>query len=162
MRAIDIMAQNNGDVTKSYYAELAKAGWLGELGVALFRAQKRSMAAKSYGRSRYRGAAYDVKNWSMSEVCRLLGQQQQIRYGWKEDPNTPGYSWVLYVDLPQGQVSFHSPTRMAGPDYPGDWDGQKLSADRIMEFCDMVWRARTQPPIERDVTFKHQPAGEAI
>ena len=32
--------------------------------------------------------------------------------------------WVLYLDLPTGQVSFHAPARGPGPDYPGEWDGQ--------------------------------------
>jgi len=41
--------------------------------------------------------------------------------------------WVVYFELPQGQVSFHSPTRGSGPDYPGEWDGTHTSQDRITE-----------------------------
>ena len=48
--------------------------------------------------------------------------------------------WVLYVDLPNiGQVSFHSPERLAGPDYDGEWDGARLSAERIIRFSQMVY-----------------------
>ena len=140
-RAIDVFEQSDGEVTKAYYAELQQLGPAGEIAVALFRCQKRSSAAKRYRGRRFRSAAYDVKNWSMGELCRLLekhGKELGIRYGWKQDPKTEFYPWVLYVDLPQGQVSFHSPDRGLGPDYPGEWDGLKASQDRIVAFCDSV------------------------
>ena len=60
------------------------------------------------------------------------------RWGWKRDPKTPGYEWVLYVDLPTGQCSFHSADRLNGPDYQGDWDGIGMSQERICRYCDMV------------------------
>lgn len=48
----------------------------------------------------------------------------------------PGMA-VLYVEIPTGQVSFHSPTRGNGPDYEGDWDGaQGVSGDRIVAAID--------------------------
>lgn len=47
MKASQIFNQNNGDVTKAYYAEMNGKGFLGQLAVALFRAQKRSTAAKN-------------------------------------------------------------------------------------------------------------------
>ena len=72
MTAREVFHQQNGDVTKAYYAELAALGPQGEIAVALFRAQKRSSRAKDYRRGRYRAAAYDVKSWSMRELCRLL------------------------------------------------------------------------------------------
>jgi len=138
--ALDVFRQNNGDVTKAYYAEMNQRGFDGQLAVALFRAQKRSSAAKSYRGGRFRRAAYDVKNWSLSEVVRILmNHHHPICWGWGHDEKTPGFEWVLYVDLPTGQVSFHSPDRLGGPDYPGQWDGVKnASADRIIAFCDSV------------------------
>ncbi len=142
--ARSVFEQNDGDVTKAYYAELAALGPDGQVAVALFRAQKRSSRAKEYRPGKFRRAAYDVKSWSMGEVVRLVaehGEKLGIRCGWKADPSTRfdnGDSWVLYVDLPQGQVSFHSPTRLSGPDYPGDWCGEKCSAERILAFCDSV------------------------
>lgn len=147
MNAAAVMSQNNGDVTAGYYRRLAAIGPAGELAVALFRAAKRSNRAKDYRRGRFRRAAYDVKNWSLSEVVRILSTKTagiaaaigaDIVWGWKEDPATPGYEWVLYVDLPTGQCSFHSAVRLAGPDYAADWDGTHLSTQRIVHFCDQV------------------------
>jgi hypothetical protein len=47
--------------------------------------------------------------------------------------------WVLYIDLLGGQCSFHSPERYKGPDYPGEWDGKRLSGERIIKFCQEVF-----------------------
>lgn len=140
MKASEVFQQNNGDVTKSYYALLNGMGSTGELAVALFRAQKRSTAAKKYRGGKYRSAAYDVKNWSLSEICRVL-QVHGLDYtwGWKRDPLTPGFEWVLYVDLPTGQCSFHSADRLSGQDYPLRWDGGRGSEAAILKFCDLVY-----------------------
>jgi hypothetical protein len=119
--AAGVLAQNDGEVTRAYYAELTACGIEGEIAVALFRAQKRSSRAKEYRRGKWRRAAYDVKSWSMSELCRLLiahGAAFEIKFGWKRDPKVQlGYdpSWVLYVDLPEGQVSFHFSDKDARP-----------------------------------------------
>jgi hypothetical protein len=52
-----------------------------------------------------------------------------------EDPATPAYSHVLYVDLPTGQVSFHTAARDDGPAYAGAWDGIKgQGPDRIIRW----------------------------
>lgn len=52
--------------------------------------------------------------------------------------------WVLYVDLPTGQVSFHAPERGAGPNYPGKWNGVRgVSGERIVCWCQSLipdWR----------------------
>jgi hypothetical protein len=147
MKAVEVLAQNNGEVTKAYYAELQSKGIAGEIAVALFRAQKRSSRAKDYRRGKWRRAAYDVKNWSMGELCRLLAQHASAvgiaSWGWKPDPDVPfgdEPSHVLYVDLPDniGQISFHSPNRLSGPDYPHHWSGDHRSAERIVLFCDRV------------------------
>jgi hypothetical protein len=139
MKAAAIFEQNAGHVTKAYYAELAKCGHAGELAVALFRCQKRSSAAKKYRGSRFRSAAYDVKNWSLSEVARLL-QKDNLGMAWGcgRDENTPNFEWVLYCELPQGQVSFHSAERLNGPVYSRGWDGFHMSKERILRFCDQV------------------------
>lgn len=142
LRAIEVFHQNDGDVTKAYYARLNALGPAGELAVALFRAQKRSTAAKGYRRGRHKRAAYDVKSWSLAEVGRILTAHAEalgVTWGWKADPNVlfgESASFVLYVDLPNiGQCSFHSPTRGAGPDYAGEWDGQHRSLENILAFC---------------------------
>jgi hypothetical protein len=137
--AWEIFRQNVGDVTKAYYELLNSKGVDGQLGVALFRAQKRSTAAKQYRGRRFRSAAYDVKNWSLSEICRILGARVgPYRWGWKHDPNTPGFEQVLYVELPTGQCSFHSADRLAGPDFEGEWSGVHNSTEVILSFCDLA------------------------
>jgi hypothetical protein len=143
IQAQKVFNQNDGDVTKSYYATMNAKGLLGQLAVALFRAQKRSTAAKKYRGKKFRHAAYDVKNWSLSEVCRIMNSLNafgyEFKWGWGKDPNTPGFPWVLYVEIPTGQVSFHSPDRLNGPDYPKGWDGIGASEPRILAFCDSLW-----------------------
>ncbi|HEV7521421.1 MAG TPA: hypothetical protein VGP89_10010, partial [Candidatus Angelobacter sp.] len=107
--------------------------------------------AKLYQRRAHKGEAYNRKNWSLGLLCTYIAlyggrkacAEPLINYGWKQDPDTPGFEWVLYVDLPQGQVSFHAATRGAGPDYQGEWCGEHLSAERIVEFCDAVMSGQT-------------------
>jgi hypothetical protein len=148
--AADVYVGSDGDVTRAFYAELEQRGPLGKVALNLFRAQKCSARAKMYRRRAHKGEAYDRKNWSMGLLCEelaLYGGSKRcadplINYGWKQDPSTPGFEWVLYVDLPQGQVSFHSATRGAGPDYPGEWCGEHLSAERIVAFCDHCMEPR--------------------
>jgi hypothetical protein len=137
-----VYKQNDGEVTKAYYERLNAMGPSGELAVALFRAQKRSTAAKSYRSGRYRRSAYDVKSWSLSEISRILLKFEaalKITWGWKEDPKVlfdDRPSQVLYVDLPGiGQCSFHSPTRGDGPDYPREWCGHHTSTENILAYC---------------------------
>jgi hypothetical protein len=140
VKAADVFKQNDGEVTKAYYAELNARGPMGELAVALFRAQKRSTAAKKYRRGKFRHSAYDVKNWSLTEICRVLLENDfRFTWGWQNDPNTPGFSWVLYVDLPNGQASFHSANPWKGPKYEGKWDGVHGGSETaILAFCDQA------------------------
>lgn len=139
MKAIEVFNGTNGDVTKAYYGALNAKGPSGQLATALFRAQKRSSAAKRYRGRKYTRAAYDVKNWSLSEICRILKGNTVIPWGWKRDPKTVYFEWVLYVDLPVvGQVSFHTAERLEGPDYLGEWDETTQSTKRILEFCDRI------------------------
>lgn len=134
-----VFEQQDGEVTKAWYADMNSKGVPSQLAVALFRAQKRSTAAKKYRGGRFRRDAYDVKNWSLSEVCRILSLNPGlVEWGWKQDTNTPGFEWVLYVVLPQGQCSFHSASRLQGPDFAGDWDGKHESRERILAFCDNI------------------------
>lgn len=137
--AFEVFKQNDGEVTKAWYADMNALGFDGQLAVALFRAQKRSSAAKKYRGGKFTRAAYDVKNWSLSEICRILSAEAHaVHWGWKRDDNTPGFEWVLYVELPTGQCSFHSADRLTGPNYTGDWDGIRASAERILGFCQLV------------------------
>jgi hypothetical protein len=150
MKAIDVYSGSDGALTTLYYAKLSQRGPIGLVALNLFRAQKCSARAKVYrggirGKGSYKSMAYDRKSWSMgnlSDTLAVHAENLEIRWGWKEDPSTPfgeRASWVLYVDLPQGQVSFHSPSRGKGPEYLGEWDGQRKSAERVIEFCDSIY-----------------------
>lgn len=141
MPAAVVYAGSNGELTKSYYAQLAERGVIGFVAMNLFRAQKCSARAKLYRGGGFKGAAYDRKNYSMGLLAHALevnGASLGITFGWKEDPAQAFHKWVLYVDLPTGQVSFHAESHGEGSDYPGEWDGLHKSEERILEFCDLV------------------------
>ena len=148
MNALEIYAGSDGAATRAFYDILEHRGPLGIVAMNLFRAQKCSSRAKRYrggirGVGSYRSLSYSRKGWSLEELSKTLARYPElgIRFGWKKDPKTRGAEWVLYVDLPEGQVSFHSLARYAGPDYAGDWDGQHKSEERILHFCDQVFHA---------------------
>lgn len=149
MKALDVYNGSSGEITSEYYRQLRIIGPLGIVAMNLFRAQKCSARAKAYRKGRWIRDAYERKQYSIEQLCLTLeehGSQLGITYGWKEDPNVlfggeyeeSKSSWVLYIDLPIGQVSFHSPTRSkVGPLYPGEWDGIKgASIMRVLQFCD--------------------------
>lgn len=145
MKAIDVYTQMDGTLTKRYYTALQQRGVAGVVALNLFRAQKTSARAKVYRKHAHKSESYARKEWSMANLCDVLekhGKALFLRYGWKEDPNVvfdDQASYVLYVELPTGQVSFHCPRRGKGPDYPGMWDQSKSSQERIIKFCDMVF-----------------------
>lgn len=147
MNAYDVYAGSDGELTKQFYEELQRRGPLGVIAMNLFRAQKCSSRAKVYrggrGGRRFRDMAYERKEWSLKLLTEALQQHAGafgIVFGWGRDDAQNLNPWVLYVELPDiGQVSFHSPTRHVGPDYPSEWDGQHLSAERVIKFCQVVY-----------------------
>ena len=169
----DIFHGSDGEATKLLYAELEKRGPIGTIALNLFRAQKASSRAKVY-RRRFKGVAYDKKNWSLQNLCDALTKHADFQrncstpgcgypdgkpcigcgfvvshrimsWGWKEDPAAEYHRWVLYVDLPTGQVSFHSATRLTLRSYHNEWDGQHVSAERIIRYVDHVLTGN--PPV---------------
>lgn len=130
---------SNGDATKAMYDRLTALGPIGVVATNLFRAQKTSSRAKVYRGRRFKGAAYDTKQWSMGNLARSLTDHAEalgITWGWQEDPEQAFHKIVLYIDLPTGQVSFHTDNRGIGPDYPGNWDGIRgVGASRIISWC---------------------------
>jgi hypothetical protein len=132
---------SDGEATKALYAELQQHGVIGALAVELFRAQKASERAKVYrggvrGRGSYRGMAYDRKQWAMDNLCKALAQScSLLQWGWGLDEKQEFHRHVLYVDLPTGQVSFHTSQRGVGPDYGKPWDGAPCqSPERIIHW----------------------------
>lgn len=135
---------SDGDRTKALFAQLESAGTIGDVAVNLFRAAKNSERAKRYrggarGRGSFRGMAYDRKSWAIDNLAAALmanAEELRISWGWGIDQDQPVHRDVLYVDLPTGQVSFHTSPRGKGPVYPGEWDGARgTSAQRICCFA---------------------------
>lgn len=141
MTAIEVYEKSDGDATRALYAQLEALGPRGYVAANLFRAQKCSARAKEYSR-RYKADAYGRKQWAMGNLTKCLtehGETLDIRWGWKRDTRQEIYPWVLYVDLPNGQVSFHTAARGVGPDYPGDWDQVPTAvAGRVVTFAQQV------------------------
>jgi hypothetical protein len=130
--------------TRRLLKELAKTGHHGRIAADLFRTQEASSRAKSYrGGPEYGKSsdlAYEHKAEIMKALCRTLFRGSLgMRWGWGIDAKANFAEHVLYVDIPTGQVSFHSPERFAGPDYPGRWDGVRdVSHLRIQLWCDRL------------------------
>lgn len=138
--AAEVYEGSDGALTRAFAAELERRGPRGRVAALLFRAQKSSRRAKKYGPTAYRGLAYGRKGEALRELAAALaehGAALGISFGWGRDEGGRN-PWVLYVDLPLGQVSFHSPERYDGPDYAGGWDGLRASEGRIIRFCDSV------------------------
>lgn len=139
----------NGEATKALYERLEKLGPIGLVALNLFRAQKNSERAKAYRGRGYKGAAYDRKQWAMGNLDEaLVGHADALglRWGWGNDPGQAFHCCVLYVELPTGQVSFHTNIRGSGPDYPGEWDGVRgKSAERICRFVAQLLAAEAVP-----------------
>jgi hypothetical protein len=142
---------SDGDATKALYAELEALGPAGIVAVNLFRAAKNSERAKKYRGGGYRGAAYDRKQWAMDNLCGALTEHANrlnIPFGWGEDPEQPFHNQVLYVELPSGQVSFHTAVRGKGPTHDREWDGVKgVGPDRVIR-----WIARLLDDASAEVT----------
>ncbi|HOW96320.1 MAG TPA: hypothetical protein P5567_13975 [Kiritimatiellia bacterium] len=139
-KAADIFVQSEASITRKYLKQLKSRGLYGVLAAHLFRAQKSSARAKLYRHGDYKQYAYDRKGQILQKLCEFLPSLPEIKWGWGQDDK--GYlADVLYIEIPTGQVSFHSESRYAGPDYPGAWDGQRASEHRIMAFCDSVMGA---------------------
>lgn len=133
---------------------LLKKGAVGAIAVALFRAQKASERAKRYhggirhgdgSYSSYRELAYEKKREAIDQLDKLLSiDPAGLTWGWGTDPSQPRNQYVLYVDLPCGQVSFHSPLKGSDHEYLGTWDGVRgASPDRIVQFCQSVLDGNT-------------------
>lgn len=142
VQVLAIYEGSDADATRALYAALEARGPIGKVAVNLFRAHKASSRAKVYRGGGFRREAYGKKEWSLAELCDALEQHAAtagiVAWGWREDPAQDVHRHVLYVDLPTGQVSFHTGGRRQGPDYPGHWDGSGLSALRIVRYCARV------------------------
>lgn len=134
-RVTRVYRARNADATRALYADLAALGPAGEIAVNLCRAMKNSGMAKGYRRRSATAAAYDTKGWAMRNLAELLpahAARLGLTWGWGVDPAQSYHRIVLYVDLPTGQVSFHTDLRLAGPDHAAGWDGVRdAGPDRL-------------------------------
>ncbi len=130
----EIYNGSDGEATRRLYQRLCGIGPAGMIGMNLFRASKTSARAKLYrggnGRGSYKSQAYDTKQWSIGQLCDALRTNPgvNLEWGWGTDDsmdNTDPHRHVLYIDLPTGQVSFHTPAPFQGPQYQKPWDGVK-------------------------------------
>jgi hypothetical protein len=134
-----IYEASDGPATRTLFSFLKRHGINGQLAIALFRACKSSERAKVYrggvrGRGSFREMAYDRKQQAMDNLCEVLSTSM-CSWGWGIDNEQPVHKDVLYVELPTGQVSFHSGRRGTGPDYSKPWDGMPgQSAGRIYNW----------------------------
>jgi len=136
---------SDGSETRNLYKKLESIGSVGLVALNLFRAQKCSSRAKVYhggtGNRSYRDLAYDRKQYSMFELCKVLSEHAKdlnIKWGWGVDDKQAFHKYVLYCEIPNGQVSFHTNIRGIGEDYNGKWDGQNASEQRILKWVDSV------------------------
>lgn len=137
-----VFEASDAEATRALYAALERRGPVGVVAMNLLRAQKASDRAKVYRGRRFVDAAYEKKAWSMAQLAAALeaAPASFFLWGWKLDPEPPPLiPWVLYLDLPTGQVSFHARARGLGPEYPREWDGARgLSAERIIAWAQAV------------------------
>lgn len=139
MNVAQIYAGSNGELTRALYDALADKP-NGQIAINLFRACKCSGRAKVYRGGRFKGAAYERKNWSLSNLCQAL-KLSALTWGWKLDPAEEYHRWVLYVELPTGQVSFHAAAPLSPERYAGEWDRSNNSAGRIIRYVESVLKS---------------------
>lgn len=136
---LNVFQGSDGEATKELFGKLDALGEIGRIAVNLFRAQKNSERAKLYRTRSSSSKAYETKQWAMDNLTAVLlreAEKFEICWGWETDSNQAFHNSVLYIDLPTGQVSFHTAQRGAGPDYSGMWDGKKgMCAARICIWC---------------------------
>ena len=127
---------SDGQLTLRVYGDLLSSGPNGELAVLLLRAMKASSRAKVYRKRQHTRLSYERKAESIKLLAEFLEQSDGEFWGWKVDPDQRGFPWVLYCELPTGQVSFHSAQRYSGPDFKGEWDRSGKSEIRIILFAE--------------------------
>lgn len=145
LSARSVFELNHPEKTKEFYAKISESGGIGFIAVALYRVQKYSMMAKTFpyrGKKGKRFISYAKKNYRIESLVETLIKYPDagVTFGWGIDNKKSKNKWVLYVDLPNGQVSFHTPIgRLAGPDYAAGWCGViGASERRIFELCDKL------------------------
>jgi hypothetical protein len=96
--------------------------------------------------------AYERKQWSIDNLCTALTEHAEkigLVWGWGDDPKEPVHSAVLYIDLPQGQVSFHTYPGAMGPKYEKPLDGvHGASETRVCRYVAQILSGEPPPEPE--------------
>lgn len=139
---MQVYTGSDGDATKALYERLKAFGPAGIVATNLFRACKASERAKQYRGGGYRGMAYEKKSWSIGNLSAALRDHAGtlgITWGWGKDAKAVNFEYVVYIDLPTGQISFHNNGRFDGPAYDKPWDGVKEQAPtRICQWIKKI------------------------
>lgn len=142
LQAINPFQTTDGDEVIDYCTALCERGLIGGLAVCLFRTQNNSSRAKRNHRSR--SSRYENKNGQILTLCRFLERFAEglaVDWGWREDDQQAYHRQVLYVDTPEGQVSFHTADRLQGPDYEKPWCQKRPSEDRLLGLFAEILRS---------------------
>jgi hypothetical protein len=139
----------------------AKKNWsLAQLCDALIKAESLPVNARActpenidYWR-RWSASARRVRELFVSESDMTAANARQLldtraepppftsTWGWREDAGQEFHKWVLYVELPTGQVSFHSAAPLTAHRYASEWDGAGFSETRIIAYAQAVLDGR--------------------
>lgn len=146
--AMAIYDGSSGEATLALYRRLEAVGPIGIVAMNLFRAHKASARAKAYrggdNKGSWKSQAYQKKQWSLDNLAKALDQNAGViglTWGWGVDEAQEIHQCVLFVDLPTGQVSFHTAPRGPGPDYPGVWDGAvRQGQNRICRWVERLFQ----------------------
>lgn len=151
MNVADIYHGSNAAATRKLLKQLESSGHAGRIAAQMFRAQKTSSRAKKYRGGKdnsdgvfksFRTMAYETKAKALFALCRLLmADDCGMAWGWHHNRcaarNEPEF--VLYVELPTGQVSWHVLHRYDGPDFAGKWDEARgTSEHRVIAHVQAV------------------------
>lgn len=144
----------NGGATQSFYHRLEKKGRIGAIAALLMRVLKASMQARVYRggithsdgqETSFRDLSNSRKGQCLMGLCNVLMEDDcGLKWGWKRDLTEEVAKHFLFIDLPQGQVKFYFNQRYRGPDYDGEWDGERKNEERIVAFCDSVLQPKSE------------------
>lgn len=159
------------------YGRLLRA--LRDAQVASDRAKSRAADATRYSeyndRSEYRWHNYHAsrsarqrdyaeKSQSIAHACNAAGEAG-IVFGWAPSLQED-VPWIVYFDLPTGQMSFHCNKRGQGPEYGGNWDGLKdEGTNRVQRAIDglITGQIPCPPPDPRIIQwYANRPVGAPV
>ena len=136
-------------------ARLKAGGLKGELADLLFEAERtdlnagvcRTTPACSWT-SRHR-RKWDRWIRALKALVSFLDRsasQLGIHWGWQEHENQTGPFWVVFIDLPTGQVFYSAPERLTDHQYEGSMEWSESNEIPIFEFCEEILaKARPSP-----------------